>query len=179
MTLFRQYGEIGFIFAGTSLARVRLAQGEVAMAEALLQEAEVQAAQMDSTQMDDLLVHIYRVLAWLLQGEVEKAAQRAGSTLQDMPVAAPQFREAMEGVTARLRLAQGDAAAAVALLRPLPATVAEKGQQGSEIKLSVPLALALEAQGKREEALAALARVLELARPEGYMRAFLDEATIP
>lgn len=178
MILFRQYGEIGLIFAGTSLARVRLAQGEVAAAEALLQDAEAQAAQMDSTQMDDLLVHIYRVIAWLLQGEVEKAAQRAGSAFQGVPVAAPQFREAVDGTLARLRLAEGEAIEALALLRPLLATVAEKGQRGSEIKLSVPLALALEAQGEREEALAALARALELARPEGYMRAFLDEGAM-
>ena len=179
MILFRQYGEIGLIFAGTSLARVRMAQRDVAATEALLQEAEAQAAQMDSTQMDDLLVHIYRVHVWLLQGEVEKAAQRAGRALQEVPVAAPQFREAVDGTLARLRLAEGDATEALALLRPLLATVAEKGQRGSEIKLSVPLALALEAQGKREEALAALALALELARPEGYMRAFLDEATMP
>jgi len=177
--LFEQYGEMGLVFALTSLARVRLAQGDGTGAEALLQRAESQASNMDSSSMDDLLVDIFRIQAWLLQGDVEKAERLAAAALVELPVEAPQFRETADAMLARLRLAQGRAEEALDLLQPLRAQARQRGHRGSELKLSIPAALALEAIGEREEALSLLGQTLVQARPEGYMRSFLDEGAMP
>jgi LuxR family maltose regulon positive regulatory protein len=55
-------------------------------------------------------------------------------------------------------------------------TAAEQGERfGTVLQILVLLALAEEAQGNREVALAHLARAVERAEPEGYVRLFLDE----
>lgn len=178
LALFEQYGEMGFVFAGISLARVRLAQGDAAGAEVLLDQVESQAVKMDSTAMDDLLVAIARVQTWLLQGEVTKAARHA-HVLERPAVSAPAFREATEGMLARLRLAEGHPEAARALLQTLSAEAGRKGRRGNELKLSLTLALALEAMGEHEGALSLIGDALAWGQQHGYVRAFLDEAAMP
>jgi LuxR family maltose regulon positive regulatory protein len=50
-----------------------------------------------------------------------------------------------------------------------------KARKGSLIEILMLHALALQAQGQQEQALAVLQRVLAMAEPESYMRLFLDE----
>jgi LuxR family maltose regulon positive regulatory protein len=50
-----------------------------------------------------------------------------------------------------------------------------KARMSSVIEILLLRALALEAQGKRDEAMKTLSRALALAEPEGYIRIFLDE----
>ncbi len=51
------------------------------------------------------------------------------------------------------------------------------GRAGRLIEILALQAVALLAQGRRDQALAALEQALALARPEGYVRLFIDEAS--
>ena len=61
------------------------------------------------------------------------------------------------------------------MLQPLLRRSSEWGRMGSVIEILALLALALHAQGNQPAALACVARALDLAEPEGYVRVFVDE----
>jgi LuxR family maltose regulon positive regulatory protein len=61
------------------------------------------------------------------------------------------------------------------LLERLLEDAEPKARMDSVIEILLLCALALQAQGKQEEALRALGRALALAEAEGYIRLFLDE----
>src|SRR5215208_5484968 len=64
---------------------------------------------------------------------------------------------------------------AMGLLERLLQAAEEGGRIGNVIEILVLQALAHEAQGENPSALVPLERVLTLAEPEGYVRAFVDE----
>jgi LuxR family maltose regulon positive regulatory protein len=64
---------------------------------------------------------------------------------------------------------------AMGLLERLLKAAEDGGRMGSVIEILVLQALVHEAQGNIPAALAALARALTLAKPEGYVRIFVDE----
>src|SRR5215470_3914759 len=64
---------------------------------------------------------------------------------------------------------------ALALLERLLSDAEPRARMNSVLELLLLRALALQAQGKQEEALRTLGRALVLAEPEGYIRLFLDE----
>jgi LuxR family maltose regulon positive regulatory protein len=83
---------------------------------------------------------------------------------------------------ARVRIAQGREqptgpflSEALALLERLLEDAEPKARMRSVIEILLLRALALQAQGKQDEALRTLGKTLALAEPEGYMRLFLDE----
>jgi LuxR family maltose regulon positive regulatory protein len=63
----------------------------------------------------------------------------------------------------------------LALLERLLEDAEPKARMRSVIEILLLRTLALQAQGKQEEALRTLGQALALAEPEGYMRLFLDE----
>jgi LuxR family maltose regulon positive regulatory protein len=78
-------------------------------------------------------------------------------------------------VAVRVLLAEGETGAALELLASLRGMAERSGRLRSSIEVLVLEALAREARGEREEALAALGRALALAEPEGFVRIFVDE----
>jgi LuxR family maltose regulon positive regulatory protein len=76
---------------------------------------------------------------------------------------------------ARLRLARHAPDQALDLLDHLRAGAEAQRRMGSVIEIGALQALALDQAGKRARALAAVAEVLALACPEGYLRVFADE----
>ncbi|MGE5553727.1 MAG: LuxR C-terminal-related transcriptional regulator [Betaproteobacteria bacterium] len=77
----------------------------------------------------------------------------------------------------RLLLDMGRPEQALALAQRMAAKSEAEGRLNRLISLRVLQALALEALGRREEAVAALGRAVALAAPEGYVRAFLDQGS--
>jgi LuxR family transcriptional regulator, maltose regulon positive regulatory protein len=111
----------------------------------------------------------------LAQGDVAAAAQwthdsglRAGDERR-YP------REPGHLVLARVLLAQERPAEALALLDRLHAAAVAQDRAGSVIEAGALRALALAACGRTAEAVDALADVLTLACPQGYIRVFADE----
>jgi LuxR family maltose regulon positive regulatory protein len=148
------------------LMRVLQARGDVAGALDVLHNVE-QIVQAYHFQMAPTIAFkTARVVQWLAAGDVKTACRWAeacdgGSELEQIALA-------------RLRLAQGRANDAQHLLdrqRPL----AEAGRRtGRLIDILCLQALALEAQHQSDAAEAVLSQALSLARPEGYVRVFLD-----
>jgi len=170
------------------LARIRQAQGSADAAMTAIHEALRLAKKYDITDLDDAVVYAHRARLFLAGGDVEAAAAwsrecgldarlQAGEMAADL--ARPSFpyyvREIEYTTLARVYLAQGKGEQALAVLRPLLATVERMGRTGSAIEILALEALALQTVGQATPALAALSRALSLAEPEGYVRVFADE----
>jgi LuxR family maltose regulon positive regulatory protein len=106
---------------------------------------------------------------------VAAAARWAGDCGLD-PGDAPDYpNEPGHLVLARLLLAQGDAAAADALLDRLDVAAAAQQRAGSLIEIRAIRAMAHAALGDEAAAIAALTSALDLGCPQGYVRVFADE----
>jgi LuxR family maltose regulon positive regulatory protein len=76
---------------------------------------------------------------------------------------------------ARVLIAQGDAAAALALLEPLRQQMEARAWHDERLNVTVLQALAHQARGDKAQALSLLGEALALAEPGGLIRLFLDE----
>jgi LuxR family maltose regulon positive regulatory protein len=131
-----------------------------------------------------LLAHAAAVRAHLAlaQGNLAAAlhwAETSGLSTIDA-LSYPHEREYL--TLARVRIAQGRTQPmgsflpkVLGLLERLLEDAEPKARMSSVIEILLLRALALEAQGKQEEALRTLGRALALAEAEGYIRLFLDE----
>lgn len=152
-----------FIACELFLARLKLTQGDVASATAILAKAE-QAARQQGFVARLPEVAVAQVLTLLQQGKLADAAQLAQE-------------HALSISQARIHLAQGDAAAALATLEPLRQQAEVRGWADERLRLMVLQALALHAQGEKGHALHLLGDALMLAAPGGFIRLFVDEGT--
>lgn len=131
-----------------------------------------------------LLAHEAAVRAQvaLAQGNLAAAIRWAETSGLSTTDALSYPRERAYLTLARVRMAQGQAQPmgsflpeALGLLERLLEDAESKARMSSAIELLLLRALALQAQGKQDEALRTLGRALALAEPEGYIRLFLDE----
>jgi LuxR family maltose regulon positive regulatory protein len=121
---------------------------------------------------------------WLAQGKVEAASQWAREHRLGPVDTVPYVLEIEQLGVARVLVALaaaqgprhgGGGHKAEALLARLLEAAEAQGRTGSVIKILPLLALAFQAQGDVDRALATLSRALSLAEPEGYVRTFVDE----
>ena len=156
------------------LARIRQAQGDAAGAlEAIGQAQRVGLSPQVVTLLNP--VPVWRARLWLARGEVAEAARWAegrGLRVTDEP---SYPREGEYLVLTRVLLAQREPDRALGLLARLHDLAVTQGRTGSVIELQAVQALALAADGDQAAGLSALAEVLALAGPEGYVRVFVDE----
>ena len=143
------------------LGRLRLAQGDVGGALAILDEASQSVQQHHFTFcVPEVAGAQVRVL--LHQGDVAAAAHLAQTC--DLPIG-----------KARVCLATGDAATALAALEPLRQQMEAKSWQDDVLRVMVLEAVALHECGDQEQALQLLRDVLAMAEPGGFVRTFVDE----
>jgi LuxR family maltose regulon positive regulatory protein len=160
-------------------ARILQAQGNLEAALPLLDEAE--RLYLSEFSPDIHPVSAIRARMLIAHGRIREArtsAQRAGLTPTDE---LSYVREYEHTTLARLLLAEASDGglellpAALALAERL-LTEAEQGHRnGSRLEILVVLALARHAAGDVAGAFAALDAAIEIAEPDGYVRAFLDE----
>jgi LuxR family maltose regulon positive regulatory protein len=150
-----------FAACGVLLARLRLAQGDVAGAVAVLAEAEqfVRRHHFEFRMPD---VAGAQVLTLLRQGHVAEAAHLAQT--YKLPLS-----------QARVYLAQGDPATALAVLAPQRKQMEAKSWADERLKVLVLQAVALHAHGEQDRAVQLLGEALALAAPGGFIRIFVDE----
>jgi LuxR family maltose regulon positive regulatory protein len=152
-----------FAACGVFLARLRLAQGDVPGASAVLDQAEAFVRQHHFVfRMPD--VTAAQVLVLLRQGHLVAAAHLAET--HDLPIS-----------QARVHLAQGDASTALAVLEPWRQQVEAKGWADERLTVMVLQAVALHAHGEKQEAVQVLIDALALAKPNGFIRIFVDEGS--
>ena len=149
-------------FVGSQLfmARLKLAQGEVTEAAALLAQAKKLARWQFEHQLPAVTAVEVQIL--LRQGNLDAAADLVQT--YDIPLA-----------QARVRLAEGDAAAALAVLYPWRQQIEARDWQDEWLRLRLLQALAHQAQGDRDTAVQLLRDALTLAQPGGFIRTFVDE----
>ncbi|MEP7188043.1 MAG: LuxR C-terminal-related transcriptional regulator [Roseiflexaceae bacterium] len=163
LQLARQYESVidRFIVCEVFVARLKLAQGDVDGASALLAQADQFARQKNFVYRIPE-VAAAQVLVLLRQGKLA-AAEHLAQT-HKLPMS-----------QARVLLAQGDPAAAVALLEPLRLQAEAKGWQDERLKMMVLQAVAHHVHSEKELAVQLLGEVLALAEPAGFIRIFVDE----
>jgi LuxR family maltose regulon positive regulatory protein len=157
------------------LALVRQAIGDAEGALEVIQEGERAARSTNpaSQILDQLAAFGARVR--LAQGDLATAArllEERGISAQD---AVDHQNELEHLVLARVLLARDDIHMTLDLLERLRSEAEATGRMGSVIKILALQVLAYKARGDETRAVATLARSLELAEPEGYIRTFLDE----
>lgn len=150
-----------FIPCELLLARIRLARGRAAAAAGKLDELSVAARSLGFLHRLPEIAAL-QVRAYLALGDVEAASRLAGSFA--LPMA-----------EAQVQLARKEAEAAVAQLEMLRAQMEQRGWQAERLHVLVLLAPALDAVGRRDEALLTLRETLEVAEAAGHVRLFLDE----
>jgi LuxR family maltose regulon positive regulatory protein len=165
-----------------ALARLQQARGDHTGALATLQKFAHMGQQRGFDPL--VLAHCAAVQAQLVlaQGHLEAAlgwAAESGMHAADTP----SFARELEHLTlARVLIAQGRSqptarflTEAVALLDRLQAAAEAGGRMSSVLEILILRALALAAQSAEIDALTTLERALIFARPEGYVRIFIDQ----
>ncbi|HLE51982.1 MAG TPA: LuxR C-terminal-related transcriptional regulator [Anaerolineales bacterium] len=151
---------------GVFLARLRLAQRDVSGAIAVLDEAE-EFVRRHNFEFMMPEIAAAQVITMLHQGNLAAAAHLA--VKHELPIS-----------QARVHLAQGDPATALAVLEPLRQQVEAKGWEDERLKVMVLQAIALHAvalraNGEMDRAVKVLGDALALAEPGGFIRIFVDE----
>lgn len=150
-----------FVTSDLFLANLQLTRGDVSGALAALAQVERDALKRKFLfRIPDIAT--VQVRAFIQDGNLEAAGQLAERF--GLPVS-----------QARVHLAQGDAAEAVALLEPFRHQMEAKNWADELLRVQVLLAVAYYALGETSLALDPLKRALVLAEPEGYVRIFIDE----
>jgi LuxR family maltose regulon positive regulatory protein len=165
------------------LAQIRQARGDPEGALAAADEAVSSAEKLGIPRLAHLAT-AYRARIWLAQaraadqvrpdGEKLRLAGRWADDYRHLP-AAEYLRELEELTLARVLLAQSQPARALATLDQLLPAAEGDGRVSVVIETQTLRALALAAWGQIDAALSALSQALALARPEGFVRLFLDE----
>lgn len=143
------------------LARLHLTQRDISDAAAMVAQAS-QAVRQHRFVHREAEVVAAQVMMGLHQGNLAAAAHLAQT--YDLPLS-----------QGRVYLAQGDPAAALALLEPARLEAEAKGWADERFRLMLLQALALHAQGESGQAAELLGEGLALAEAGGYLRTFVDE----
>jgi LuxR family maltose regulon positive regulatory protein len=156
-----------------AMARVRQATGDIDGALALYDEADRRYFTDFSPRVRPPSALRARML--IAQGQLSEAARWARDERVSADDELTYVREFEHATLARLLVAQERPGDALALLARLLHAGEEGGRAGSVLDVLVGQSLAFHATGDVTSALAALDRAVELAKPEGYVRLFLDE----
>jgi LuxR family maltose regulon positive regulatory protein len=150
-----------FIAYEVFLARLQLARGDAQGASATLAKTSQFVRQHGLMhKMQD--VATAQVLILLHRGNHETATNLIES--HELPLS-----------RARVQLALGNAAAALALLDKLRLQMEEKGWEDELLKVKIVQVLALTMHGNKDKGMQLLSEILALTEPQGFIRLFIDE----
>ncbi len=155
-------------------ARIKQAQGDEEEAWHLLREIENYIYRHRSTWLVPVL-SMQRARLWLTQGNLAEAGEWAVASGLSFDDPLDHLREAEYLTLARVYIAQRKLVLALGLLGRLRQEAEAGKRVSSVIEIALLEALAWQEQGDMQQALAALVDALALAKPEGYIRIFVDE----
>ena len=157
------------------LARLELALSHPGQAEAAMRAAHQLVVEQTLSPARSNWVQSALAGLRLAQGHMDQALYlvRQGGIPADDPVP---FERGPEHLTSlRVLLAEGDYGAALALSEHLLQQAQAAGRTGDIIEVLILQAQTFHGNKDTQQALAVLDRALTLARPEGYVRIFMDE----
>lgn len=163
----------------STLARVYQVQGDMERATDTMQEAMQWAPRLASESTPQVWgpeqVGALQAQLWLMQGNLDAAsrwAHESGLSVEDEP---GHRRLTMHLTLARLHIMQGRSDIVLPLLERLDQQAEAQGRVKDAIEIKAVQAVAQQAQGDIEQAVATMERALTIAEPEGYIRTFVDE----
>jgi LuxR family maltose regulon positive regulatory protein len=162
------------LYSLEALAQVQYAMGQGQEAMATIQEAQALATQAGEFEWRGAGAAIEAGL-WLRQGDTQAVRRWAESI--NLPITEPldQTRKYEYTTYVRMLLALDRANEAQALLARLERAAREDGRHRHQLTIHIQQALAEHKLGSKAKALECLEQALQLAAPEDYARAFLDE----
>jgi LuxR family maltose regulon positive regulatory protein len=166
-------GGIGAHFGNlySMLAQTEQALGDHEGARSTIERA-VQTAQGANIPRLVIQALAYQARIWLAQGELVSARRWAHDYRR---IGATEYIREFEDCTlARILLADNQPGEALALLNGMVSSAEGGGRRGSLIEILALRALARQALGEESAAVDDLARALDLAEPERYVRTFVD-----
>ncbi|MFL7791523.1 MAG: LuxR C-terminal-related transcriptional regulator [Anaerolineae bacterium] len=165
------------LYSLEALAQVQYAMGRCQEALATIQEAQTMAAQASEFEWRGAGAAIEARLQ-LRQGDIQ-AAQRWAESI-NLPLTDPldQTRKYEYTNYVRVFLALGRESEAKTLLAKLERAAREDGRHRHLLTIHIQQALAEHRLGNKAKALEYLKQALQLAAPEDYVRAFLDEEPV-
>jgi ATP/maltotriose-dependent transcriptional regulator MalT len=157
-----------------TLAWIRHAQGEAdAALDAMNEACRMHPSPAVNSRWNPApLERVRLLLAQGLTTEAERWTEERGLTADDDVT---YMREPDYLVLTRVLVARSDPGRALRLLERLDVLAESQGRTESLIQIRAVRSLALQATGDHQGALTALTEALALARPEGYIRVFVDE----
>jgi len=162
-----------FVHGYTGLARIRAAQGDWEGAFAALDELAELGEGNPAVVMP--AVESRRASLWVAQGNVDGANHWAMSTGLDSVGEINYQRIGELMIFTRVLIARGAIIEVVDLLTRMMDTAEAAGWFGRLTEMRILLALAHQAGGERDKSMLALEQALISAKPEGYVRIFVDE----
>ena len=166
----------------TAMARILEARGDLSSALALLDEAESHNVRTPIPRVRPIPAMKARI--WIAQRRSVEAMDWARAQNLSASDDLSYLREFEHVTLARLLVArhrpggdERDLHDVVQLLDRLAIAAEQGGRTGSLIEILMLQSLAQEAMGNVRRGLDPLARALELAEPEGYLRVFVDEGS--
>ena len=157
------------------LARLEQARNNPDQARVAMWRADQIYLEHPQSPHRSILVRSDLARVWLAQGNLEKLSQFIQKNNVKINDEIPYQREPDYVLLLRFLLAQSDNEAAITLSNRLLQQAMTAGRMGLAIETLVLQALALFGMKDAEGAQAALEKALSLARPEGYVRVFMDE----
>jgi LuxR family maltose regulon positive regulatory protein len=181
-----RWGEAGTISGYTGLARLRQAEGDERGALEAVDTARRLAERFDAMEVDDIGVALCRARLWIAQGDIEAAARWAVERGLDKPLSLDTLKQEIRSALslyrfseyatqARVLLAQDRPEDALSVLGPLLQGAEDAGWVIYGADVLTLEALALQAEGKVPQALAALEQALSLAEPGGFVHLFVEK----
>ena len=169
-------GSLVLLMRGYTLqARIQQAYGDRQAVRQTIRTLERTIEQRDLLQASRDEMAAYRALFDVMQGDLRAPSRWAETVRPTLHDKLDTLREFQWLVLVRVWIAQRRLDEVTPLLGYLLETAESEGRTGRVIEILALQALALGAQGRQAEALAALERALLLAEPEGYVRTFVDE----
>jgi LuxR family maltose regulon positive regulatory protein len=184
--LLEQSEMVGTFHGYLVLARIEQADGDVPASRRAIQQAWHWARAFDASDLDDQTVAILEARLAILQGDTDIAIRWLGSRgllnaseasleTQSLDPYTARLRKYELALLARLWLAQNRPRQALSMLEKLFTEFERANRPGMIIEIHLLQALAYRHLGDHGRALDHLEQALQLAEPEGYIRAFLDE----
>jgi LuxR family transcriptional regulator, maltose regulon positive regulatory protein len=174
--LCQQWGDLNFqAVACAMLARLEQVQGNLEESQKAMRSAEQLADKHTLSPRQFILVNFYLARLWLALGNLERLTlfiQKSGLTIEDD---IPSQREPEYVILLRALLSQGDYDASLALSKRLLQKAEASKRMGRVIEVLVLQSLIFQGIKDLDQALAVLKRALALAKPERYIRTFVDE----
>ncbi len=176
LELCKQWGQADFlVYSYIEVAKVLQAIGDMDGALDAIQTGKRIASNVSP--WPGFHVATQQARLWLVKGKLEDVTrwvQVSGLRNDDSLSFQYLFRYI---VLARVLIAQGVFDEAAGLLSRLLEVAETARAMGCMIEILILQALALQAQGKIDQALTSLERALVFAEPEGYVRTFIDEGS--